>query len=398
MDERGMDERELATLREQLTQCQSEMKARQAEHERTQKIQAALYRIATAASAAQDIQAFYAEMHEILRELMYAESCYIATYDARTNLVSYPYWVDLAGDEQPPPEILGTRKTAIAWVIQHGETIDDPSGKVAEVMARGEMDLHGTESNGIAVPLISTGKTLGALLVQSYDPEVTYSPQDVYLLSFVAQHIASALNRLMAIEETRQRNAELAIINTVQRSLASELDIRGIYEAVGEKLNEIFGFQTVAIYSANLKTRIITSEYSLEKGQKFEPMSMPINSLYEHVIGFDKTFVKNGDFPSFAADFEDYKVPQGEMPKSLVVVPVTRSKDGDLVVVLALMDIDNERAFSNSDIRLLETLANAMSVSLENARLFAETQRLLKETEDRAAELTPACSLRPNVC
>ena len=37
--------------------------------------------------------------------------------------------------------------------------------------------------------------------------------------------------------------------------------------------------------------------------------------------------------------------------------------------------------------RLLHTLANAMSVALENARLFDETQRLLKETEQRAAEL-----------
>ena len=42
---------------------------------------------------------------------------------------------------------------------------------------------------------------------------------------------------------------------------------------------------------------------------------------------------------------------------------------------------------TNSDVRLLETLANSMSVALENARLFDETQRLLKVTEDRAAEL-----------
>src|SRR5215831_14341319 len=46
-----------------------------------------------------------------------------------------------------------------------------------------------------------------------------------------------------------------------------------------------------------------------------------------------------------------------------------------------------EHAFSDSDVRLLTTLANAMSVSLENARLFDETQRLFKESEQRAAEL-----------
>jgi len=48
---------------------------------------------------------------------------------------------------------------------------------------------------------------------------------------------------------------------------------------------------------------------------------------------------------------------------------------------------EREQAFSEADIRLLETLAASTSVALENARLFDETQRLLKETEARNAEL-----------
>ena len=39
---------------------------------------------------------------------------------------------------------------------------------------------------------------------------------------------------------------------------------------------------------------------------------------------------------------------------------------------------------ANRDVRFLQTLANSMSVALENARFFDETQRLLKETEQRA--------------
>lgn len=48
---------------------------------------------------------------------------------------------------------------------------------------------------------------------------------------------------------------------------------------------------------------------------------------------------------------------------------------------------DREHAFSESDVRLLQTLANSMSVALENARLFNETTRLLAETEQRATEM-----------
>ncbi|HYM95008.1 MAG TPA: GAF domain-containing protein, partial [Chitinophagaceae bacterium] len=46
-----------------------------------------------------------------------------------------------------------------------------------------------------------------------------------------------------------------------------------------------------------------------------------------------------------------------------------------------------ENAFTDADLRLLTTITNSMSVALENARLFDETNRLLKETEQRTGEL-----------
>ena len=48
--------------------------------------------------------------------------------------------------------------------------------------------------------------------------------------------------------------------------------------------------------------------------------------------------------------------------------------------LISLMDMEREHAFSDSDVRLLQTLANSMSVALENARLFDETQRRTRET------------------
>ena len=47
---------------------------------------------------------------------------------------------------------------------------------------------------------------------------------------------------------------------------------------------------------------------------------------------------------------------------------------------ISLQNVDRENAFTDSDVRLLQTLANSMSVALENARLFDETQRRTRET------------------
>jgi PAS domain S-box-containing protein len=104
-----------------------------------------------------------------------------------------------------------------------------------------------------------------------------------------------------------------------------------------------------------------------------------------HVFRTRATLVINENMPQEVERFGSSVLPGTQMEKSAVYVPLVI---GDQVRgVIIIMDVEHEHAFSDSDVRLLQTLANSMSVALENARLFNETQRLLKETEQRAAEL-----------
>src|SRR5438477_6463708 len=73
------------------------------------------------------------------------------------------------------------------------------------------------------------------------------------------------------------------------------------------------------------------------------------------------------------------------MEKSFVMVPLIAGEQ--VRGMINLINMEREHAFSDSDVRLVQTLANSMSVALENARLFDETQRLFKESEQRAEEL-----------
>jgi signal transduction histidine kinase/CheY-like chemotaxis protein/putative methionine-R-sulfoxide reductase with GAF domain len=60
--------------------------------------------------------------------------------------------------------------------------------------------------------------------------------------------------------------------------------------------------------------------------------------------------------------------------------------------LIALSDA-HVHAFNDSHLHLMQTLSSNVGVALENARLFNETQRLLKETEQRAAELATVNTL-----
>src|ERR1044072_1325878 len=97
-----------------------------------------------------------------------------------------------------------------------------------DIEAQGEMEIVGADtvdSSWLGVPLKSEGRTVGVLVVQSYTPEVAHTEHATQLLTCVGQHVGAALSRARAIEETRRRNAELAIINSVQTALAGELEV-----------------------------------------------------------------------------------------------------------------------------------------------------------------------------
>ena len=72
------------------------------------------------------------------------------------------------------------------------------------------------------------------------------------------------------------------------------------------------------------------------------------------------------------------------MAESVIFVPLMMG--GTVIGSITIQD-ERPNAFSEDDLRLVSTLASSMSVALQNARLFDETQTLLHETQQRAAEL-----------
>jgi hypothetical protein len=90
------------------------------EHKRAQAVSSALCRIAERTSAAEDLQGFYASIHNIVGELMNARNFYIALYDPATQLLSFPHFVD-ERDSAPTPRSLGRGLTE--YVLRTGEPL-----------------------------------------------------------------------------------------------------------------------------------------------------------------------------------------------------------------------------------------------------------------------------------
>ena len=156
---------------ESLRQRVAELETRQAEHERAAQVQDALYRIADAASAAEDLQAFYATVHGIVGGLMYAENAYIALYDDQRQALNFPYYKDSVDTDIPDPNVwepLGSGQASgvTAYALRLGKPIRIDQASHRELVAKGEFRTLGVVGDGdwLGAPLVAEGRTLGLIV------------------------------------------------------------------------------------------------------------------------------------------------------------------------------------------------------------------------------------------
>ncbi|MBE0671425.1 MAG: GAF domain-containing protein [Anaerolineales bacterium] len=324
-------------------------------------------------------------------EIFNAQATLISLYNPVTQEIDHKYLIErgerIHFDRPLPIDKFRQRvvKSRQPWLIN--QDYQKVTIEVGE-----EPVLEGEEPKSLLfVPMIVGDEVTGIISLQNLDIENAFNDSDVRLLSTIASSMSVALENARLFEETQrllkiteERNAELAIINSVQAALAAELDMQGIYDAVGDKIREIFDAQAVVIGTHNYEDQQGVFNYFYEKGERFYPDPIPFSGIMKHIAETGEMVVIN---ENMLEQFKAYNmvVPAGSNTKSGLWMPL--KSGGRVQGIVSLQNIDREHAFSDSDIRLLQTLANAMSVSLENARLFDETQRLLKITEERAGEL-----------
>jgi phosphoserine phosphatase RsbU/P len=178
-----------------------------------------------------------------------------------------------------------------------------------------------------------------------------------------------------------QHAAELSLINSVQEGLSSKFEMQAIYDLVGDKLRETFNAQVVMISQYDPLTNKIIHHYAIERGQHLHiPGWQSIDSSRYEIVRTRKPFMINlAEIIRVLDAGMMHVVPGTELPKTWLGVPMLVGNE--VKGIVSLQNLDRENAFSQSDINLLTTLTNSMSQSLENARLFSETQRLLSQLE-----------------
>lgn len=251
----------------------------------------------------------------------------------------------------------------------------------------------------LTVPITVKGKTIGVLDVQSQHLDDFESTDAEFMLAIAnqtgiaidnARHVAE-VERLL--KETEQRASELTIINSVQQGLASKLDVQSIYDLVGDTFRDIFDAQVVMISTYDPESDTVEHRYAIERGRHIYSLGThPPGGFRSKIIRTKQPLLVNNNVAEEAALLNQPTLPDTKTPKSWLGVPMLA---GDQVTgILSVQNVDEENAFSESDVRFLQTFASSMSIALENARLFsnlerrAEQFRVLTEVSQHIISLT----------
>ncbi len=205
------------------------------ERKGSEKLQNALYRIAEAAQRAASIEEVFASVHAIVGEVMPAKNFYIALYDEKEDLISFPYFVDEQDEPGPPRK---PRRGNTEYVLRHGASLLSTEEVHAEMTRRGEVELIGPMSPvWLGVPLKIGERCIGVMAVQHYQNADAYGPREQRMLEFVSTQVAKAIAWKQAEEALRESEEKFS---TAFRSSPDAMLISAIRDGRLLEVNETF--------------------------------------------------------------------------------------------------------------------------------------------------------------
>jgi len=221
-----------------------------------------------------------------------------------------------------------------------------------------------------AVPIQAKGKMLGVLFAHSRQPRAFHG--QVPVLAPFANAAAVALENAQLFEAAKRRVAELEALRQASLSLTSSLELKAVLEAILESTLALLARAQNAHIFLYQADRLTFGAALWADGRKGQPLAQPRPHGLTYTVARQGEAIVVPDMrthPLFADAPPDWE-------GSIVGLPL---KIGQRVVGVMSVAHQQPRAFAEAKLRVLRLLADQAAIAIENAHLYEEAQRRVRE-------------------
>ncbi|HVN52824.1 MAG TPA: GAF domain-containing protein [Anaerolineaceae bacterium] len=184
-----------------------------------------LNQISQAVGAETDLSNLYRTLHYQIQEQMGDVYFMVAQYDAKTNLIEFPYIFEGGDTVSVEPYPLGEGLTSI--LIRSGKPlmlVKDTEEKARSLGAK----IQGKPAKSwLGVPLLVGGQPIGAMILQDVEQEERFSEDDLNFITTLAPQISAAIRNAQLLKDTRNAlqafEQERFLLNTLLKNIPDRI-------------------------------------------------------------------------------------------------------------------------------------------------------------------------------
>jgi PAS domain S-box-containing protein len=235
-----------------------------------------------------------------------------------------------------------------------------------------QQDARGKLSPRLANPV-------GVLVLENFVTTEAFRIEDQHLASSLAHQTALTLENARLFQASEQRAVQLHTLTKVSATITSNLQTNDLISSLLEELKTILRYDTGTLWLREEGQLTIHAAHGFE--DKDDRLGLSVAVEDSQLLN---EMIETGCAINISDTRQDSRFSSGHPYLSWLGVPLLSM--GDVIGVIAL-EKSEAGYYKGAEIELAKTISDQVSIALQNARLFDETQRLYSETTERSNEL-----------